>query len=613
MFFEYAESRGMKINFALDFDMVAAIPQKMVKTMPNTDKFMVNHKGISWMRERPGEVWLPRPDTPKGYAYYKAQAAALLELYPQIDKFVLWRRATGSVWNELKYNQIPEEWQKEYDEKITKTPKAKDLKQSLGAFAQAKLSEAYRKAFSELKREDLKIGYGTWQWSSLPAMNEFYPDFADIYILDSEVFRKDEHLHNQKMINDISKWVKPNKVFPIIWPHHDDGAYIGSPLPPFENFHTTLKQLKSDGFGVIHWMTRPFDIFFLHHAKQVMANTKNQSLEKTIDFYSERWFGKANSKVMASYMKLWVKNMPVFGCETFSNFIDKHQHKKFKNVKKVIEQCDKRLSIMNKVNIEALPEDAKANYLFFVNYEKFVKLFFEQQDLFLNLQNQLKTEGFNVSKARKIAKKLQPEKALEQYAKAIQFGQITPGEQGLLFSMGLRWIPNFLSMKQLLKEENIRLNFGTTLHESLAQLPGKDTYFIDSDKNYWKVLGGREAKRKVVDVSGNSSEYPELFKTGILINSNTKLQLAPYTSVSKKAKLLAGKYNLKLMLASKGTKSSIKVNVDGAIHEITLDEEHSIKNLSIDVTGDKNPSIAITPAKGNSIILCGLILNSIRE
>ncbi len=599
--FQHAENRGVKVNFALDFDMVAAIPQEMVATIAKTDKFKVNHKGILWMGEKPGDVWLPRPDRPNGYDYYKTQAATLLKLYPQVDKFVLWRRALGSVWDELKYGEMPKEWQKEYLAEVSKNPQIEKMKQAAGAFAQSKLAYAYRKAFTELKRDDVAVAYGTWQWAFLQAMNEFYPDFSNIYILDSEIIRGKMHLHNQSMIDDIAKWSKPDKIIPIIWPHHDDGAYIGAPLPSFENFNNTLKQIKSDGFGVIHWMTRPFDIFFLHHSNQVMSSTENQSIEKTIDFYSENWFGEANSKVMASYMKLFVNDMPVFGRETGSYFIDERHYKKFDNVEKVIEQCEQRLGLLSKINIEELTEDAKKNYLFFVNYEKFVTQFYKQQALFISFNEKFKNKDFNA--ARDIANQFQPKAVLEQYAKTIQFGQITAGEQGLLFSMGLRWLPHFLSMKQLVQEEDIRINFSNTSHEELAQMAGAKTYFIDANNNYWKVLGQKETGKTVVTNSIESTEYGELFEKGILLDSITEVNLNPF---SGKEKLIEGEYNLKLLLASEGAISNIKVDINGLINDISINKS-TIEKVSIKLDGATNPVIKFTSQKGKPI-LCGLVL-----
>ena len=85
----------------------------------------------------------------------------------------------------------------------TNKPEAEALEQSVGAFAQTKLIQAYQRAFDELGRKDVRISVGTWRWRALQAMNEFYPIEASVYILDSEVIRSDRHLHNEKMITKI--------------------------------------------------------------------------------------------------------------------------------------------------------------------------------------------------------------------------------------------------------------------------------------------------------------------------------------------------------------------------------------------------------------------------
>lgn len=599
--FQHAEDRGMKVNIALDFDMVAAIPQEMVATIPETDKFLVEHKGIDFMGEKAGKVWLPRPDKPEGYNYYKKQVATLLDLYPQIDKYVLWRRATGSVYQELKRNEMPKDWQKEFVKALEINPKIAKMPNAEGAFAQSKLAYAYRDAFKELNRDDVAISYGTWRWTSLEPMNEFFSDFTTIYILDSEVIRGEMHMHNQTMINDIATWAKPGKIIPVIWPHHDDGAYIGSSLAPFKNLHQTLTQLKSNGFGVIHWMTRPFDTFFIHHAKQVMSCSRNQPMEETLNDVGEKWFGSVNSKVMTTYLNLVGKDMPIFGRETGSTFIDKPHYFKFDNVEKVISQCNERLELLESVNTEVLSKDQEQMYLYFVNFESFIQEFYRQQGLFLTFREKFETGSIDA--ARDISDQFQPEKVLEQYAKTIKFGQTTKGEQGLLFSMGTRWLPHFLTMKQLVGKESIRINFAPTSHEDLAQMAGKLTYFIDSDNNYWKVQGEKETGKTVVDISDNSDEYEELFKKGILLDSNMTIKL---NSFSGNENIIVGKYILKMLLTSKEQDSRLEVRINDSIYDVAINKP-TIKSINIFLDGQSNPEIEFMPHEGTAIV-CGLVL-----
>ena len=58
-------------------------------------------------------------------------------------------------------------------------------------------------------------------------------------------------------------------VIPIMWAHHDDGHYMGRPYTPLPEFASKLADAKAAGFGIIHWTTRPLDLYFASLAKQV--------------------------------------------------------------------------------------------------------------------------------------------------------------------------------------------------------------------------------------------------------------------------------------------------------------------------------------------------------
>ena len=599
--FQHAEERGMNISFALDFDIVAAIPQEMVAKIPEPDKFLVDYKGLAWMGEKPGPVWLPRPDKPEGYNYYKKQVETLLQLYPEIDKFVLWRRASGSVWDELKIDEIPVSWQKEYKETLRGKPEIAKMRGAAGAFAQSKLGYAYRKAFDEFNRSDIDIAYGTWRWWPLQSMNEFYPEFASIYILDSEIVRSEKHLHNKQLIDDISVWVKKGKLIPVIWAHHDDGAYIGAPLPPFESFSNTLVQLKSNGYGVIHWMTRPFDMFFIHHNRQVQQRTRNQTLEETLADLAQKWFGEANAEIMNEYLNLLKNDMPTFGRETSTNFIDNNHYHQFENVEKIMTQCDERIALLEKVESELFSKDQEETYLYYVDYEYFIKEFYRQQGLFLDFITYFKSG--EIDAAKQIADQFQPELVMEKYAETIEHGQATKGEKGLLFSMGVRWVPHFLSLKQVVGKDEVRINFGVTSHENLAQMAGTRTYIIDSDKAYWKVLGEKETGVNVVVNEAGFSEYAEIFKQGVSLDSEIQVKLNAF---SRNEKIIAGIYTLKLLLTSKGGSGKLKVEINDSIYALAINGT-SIESLDIVLNGLSNPEIKFNPIAGVPVI-CGMIL-----
>lgn len=600
--FQNAEERGVDVNIALDFDIVAGIPQNMVKTLPEADRFLVKHKGIMWMGEKAGDVWLPRPDKTEGFNYYKKQVKTILELYPQLDIFTLWKRNSGSVWVTLKLEQLPKEWQNEYLKHIKKYPEAELMVQSVASFAQAKLLKAYRKVFDDYGREDVRLSFGTWRWPVLQSMNEFLPEDISVYILDSEVIRGDQHLHNKKMVDDVAKWIKKGKVIPVIWTQHDDGAYIGGSLKAFPNFNGTLNQLKANGFGVIHWMTRPFDSFFIHHIKQVFKNTVNQSTEETFQMLAQKWFGDANAVNMEKYLQQWNNEMPSFGRETSASFIDKAHYYKFKDVEKVVENCLKRIQLLQQNDVDQFSSDQFQLFNFFLNYEIFVKDFYIEQDKYLKALVHINAQEW--SKAKEIAKIFRPKEVLQQYAKTIEFGTATKGEKGLLFSMGSRWLPQFISLKQIVGQEAIRINFAKTSHEQLAQMPGFRTYHIDGNKDFWIVNGEKETNFTLVETDNENLEYPEIFENGILIDYEFSVQLKPFTINQN---LQPGKYKLTMLFDTTSAKSKLNVSINNLKAENFEISKDQIIEMDIELPNIVSPVLNVKTADRNSI-LCGLIL-----
>ena len=77
---------------------------------------------------------------------------------------------------------------------------------------------------------------------------------------------------SRKVLRDVAAH---RPVIPVIWAHHDDGNYIGRPYTPLAGFGTKLADAQASGFGIIHWTTRPLDLFFKSHAEQVWSATKD--------------------------------------------------------------------------------------------------------------------------------------------------------------------------------------------------------------------------------------------------------------------------------------------------------------------------------------------------
>lgn len=138
-------------------------------------------------------------------------------------------------------------------------------------------------------------------------------------------------------------------------------------------------------------------------------------------------------------------------------------------------------------------------------------------------------------------------------------------------------------------------------------MAGKKTYFIDTRKVYWNVLGEKETGRKVVVNKVKSIEYPEIFKQGILLDSKINIQLNTFSGSET---IIAGKYILKMLLTSKEPYSRLEVRINDSIYDVAINKT-TIKSIYIVLDGQSNPEIKSTPQEG-TLIVCGLVLE-IRE
>ncbi|MDX1285665.1 MAG: hypothetical protein R3182_11660, partial [Draconibacterium sp.] len=271
--FQYAEERGTKVIFALDFDTWMANPHNIIEKLPEEAILEVG-----------GHI-TPNPEHPEGYKYYKQVLKSLLEMYPQIDQLSVWHRRPGSLWNsgtiwmKFPYDKFPGPWKKEYKQKLSENPEIEDNLAASSMFAYSKVVIALQKARDEIKPE-LEITEGSWRFDYVPYADAFYPKDVPLLPLDwSVVFDTPES------IDILSNAAKNRDVYPIIWAHHDDHRYIGRPYTPWDKLSNRLKETNSKGFGIIHWTTHPLDLYFTSSARQVWHSTENEPLENTVANY----------------------------------------------------------------------------------------------------------------------------------------------------------------------------------------------------------------------------------------------------------------------------------------------------------------------------------------
>lgn len=403
---------GLEFNWAFDVDTLSANPQNLITTLPESSRI------------KTGGYWIARPDTEEGYKYYKAMIKTMMDDYPGIGRLTLWWRTNSDLLydgliNALAYEEMPASWQLEYDAAPAEVKGAIAPEfPSLGPahLFYGKLSLAFRKALNELGHDNVKLGYGSWiktwhKYDSFTAANYFQHPGHTAYALEYEMnFDSVEFLRNRlKLTGD------KRRLIVIEWAQHDDGMYMGRPYTPPTDFATKLAGTSAEGYGVIHWTTRPLDVFFKNLQNQVWRSTLNEHYTTTTARMAKDYFGENQAEAMARYLDSWLTGAPQFGRETtplgWTGVLD------FENR---VAGVSERIALLNKVNQAELSESALARFQYFYGHEEWIRLFhLAQKDWDQDLQKA----------------------TIKKYVeKASVDGGMTRGEQGLMLQHSIKWL-----------------------------------------------------------------------------------------------------------------------------------------------------------------------------
>ena len=536
--FAYAQERAMGVFFADDVDTISANPQDLILSLPPEARFTTGGKG--------GPVWLADPETPAGYRFYKSQVESLLTNYPQVTCLVVWFREGGTPWLDLKAAEMPAGWQKEYQAEIAKTPQAAQFWRSRNMFALGKIVRAFDRALKESGHQRVQLAAGTWHFDFLPAADRFFPPGVKFIGLDYGVLHDDSQLATAEKRQMLARVGEHRQVVPVIWAQHDDGNYIGRPYTPFSEFHAKLAEARASGFGIIHWTTRPLDLFFVSHAKQVWQNTKDQPLRATCDEMAQKSFGTSVRSKMGEYLQRWVTDAPKFARETSDYFIDRQ----LTGIPEVIAGCRQRLELIESADQAQLTPKQRDRLHYFRGLEQFIAAIYQTQDAFQKADGLWKNGQIDAARAAMAA--CHPEQLIEQFAGFSSLGGMTHGEQGLVITMNTRWLPHYVRLRQALGIEAMRYNFGPTSHDPLAQSPGRSTFHFDAKRRLWQTLGTEETgaatfvlpTEAAVSTAGQPVGMDEgIFHSGIESDHRLTLTLPP---VLGKAPLRPGQYLLHL-------------------------------------------------------------------
>ncbi|MCC6125517.1 MAG: hypothetical protein IT426_11180 [Pirellulales bacterium] len=631
--FAFAQRRAMDVYFAVDVDTAPANAQELIETLPPDARFTVKMKENSYAVQRGGPIWLPNPDAPAGYRYYKTQVESLLKTYPQITCLLIWFRGDGTApWMTFRRQEMPAAWQEEYRAELAKTPEAAKYHISRNMFATAKIARAFQRALKELGREDVELGAGSWRFRFVPAADRFFPREVKLLPLDYDVLAEKPQLSTADLRKVIRDAGVHRRIVPIVWAHHDDGHYFGRPYRPFDEFQSKLSDAKASGFGVIHWLTRPLDLYFSSSSKQVWRRSQNQPLAETCREMAERRFGVSTSDILGRYLERWINEAPQFGRETRVWFL---MHRL-----SPLAQTDpgnrERRVLLEQIDAAALSPEGRIQLDYQRNLEQFTEDFHKTHHAIEQAQIALSTN--DLATAREKLRSARPEQIIEQFVKMCKYGGPSRGEQGLAVSLNLRWLVHIIRLRQALGEEAVRLNFAPTMHEAMAQGANPFTYFVDRDRKYWDCRGAEETGASVFVLPENTApalsegmpeSYREICQNGIEGDKEFSFRLKPIFTVLagyQKAfsAVLPGKYRVRLLFAEPTATAAGQ-----RVMEVMLDDAAKIPADRVDIfrqAGGRNRileriydvevgsagavKVTLKPVAGK-IMICGAILEPV--
>ena len=552
--FAHAARRAMGVYLAVDVDTPSANPQELVTRLPESARFRISGATSTVAGGAPGRIWVPNPDTPEGEAFYRAQVEGLRRAYPHLTTLVVWFRRGGTPWMDLKPTDLPAAWQREFAAEIARTPEAEKYWRAAGLFAVGKIVRAFERALQAGGSPRPRLAAGTWGFEFLAGADRFFPGGVPLIGLDYDILHGRPQLGTAAGRAPLREVGQRRPVLPVMWAHHDDGHYVGRPYLPLPEFGSKLAEARAAGFGIIHWTTRPLDLFFTSLARQTWSSTLDQPLAATCRAVAGPWFGEENRVRLADYLEAWMTGAPRFGRETGDWFIDR----KLEKIPEIVAGCQARLALLGGARTAGLTEEQRARLEYFRGLEEWMAAFHEAHGKVQESQERLQRgdrEG-----ARQVLAGLQPGALIEQFARFSRSGGITRGEQGLVVTMNTRWYSHVVRHRQALGLEAVRVKFGPTSHDLLAQSRGKFTFHFDRAQALWECWGAEETGAEVFVLPENArisrgetpAAWEEIGLTGVASTGPLTLALRPIMAVdsrqkAKPASLPAGDYRVRLL------------------------------------------------------------------
>jgi len=638
--FKNARDRGLAVCFAIDADKSIQYLQKnLIGKIPAQDKFLCCK----------GEIWFPNSDTVQGMEFYTAQIEGLLKSYPMLNEIACWRRGS-SFFKTIGINELPVKWKKELQQYLNDYEVLKKIHKGelMSSFITSKLVRAYRKSLKKLGRSDIKVVTGTWGSRFIVPTAIFLPK-TKLMPIDWNIRFAKSLMDSEKTLANIEKYAK-GQVIPFLWSHHDDGQYIGRCYKPVAGLYTKLKQIKAAGCGAFHWLNRPQDLYFKNMQRQTWARSADQTFQEScrqmaLDFWGD--------KTLGDYLINWLNEAPIFGRATQPN-MHYRPWKECTFESGVREKTEKRLAFLNRVDSKKMNQEQKYRLQYFKLLEQFILEFIDAQR-HLDKAEALLKAGDIVKAGRELSQG-NPEQAVRTFAQMSNIGNIDQGEKAYIVSLATKWIGDYDSFRQRARILPIKVKFGETVPENVAQSNVNLWYYIDTKGKFWEKLGNEildekswpslstaqnnknndskskkdantnTANEKITFNKENHSKFAivkrptkggedfrqDIFNEGIQL-TKAIVRIRPIMragGVANSSHVTRGKYKLKIF-ASSPRKGVFEIAVDGKVKTFSVKGDEV---LAFDLELEKNAELkAKFSLKTGEVILSGLILQPVEN
>ncbi len=174
-------------------------------------------------------------------------------------------------------------------------------------FVLSRMIAAFDRVLHELGRADVRLAGSAFWYDFIPAADCFFPPETELVVMDQA-----ETIEAAGVRELLQRYRAHRKLYPVFWANHDGRGYLVRPYTPYANLSSFLRTGNCTGASIIHWNTRPMDLYFKSLEAQLWEKTADQPLATTCREMAAHSFGESAAETGGEYLLKWVTEAPRF-------------------------------------------------------------------------------------------------------------------------------------------------------------------------------------------------------------------------------------------------------------------------------------------------------------